>query len=305
MTNLDDADALRKGRESVQLLHALLTQTPTPGHRVFATAGLIASIYTTLVDALNGGVRQSEQVSVIVNYLDKLKPLFEDPTANFVDMLATLHSELETAKLVEGFDDRHKSIAVEMQQYLHSMAFSPPLGVQDDPGQIASDLAELAAFVKEFKAETDRGAALVGAALVDNRLERLLRSHFREGAAADKLLSNAAPLGTFSAHIDACSALGLITEVEYRECALIRRIRNDFAHRLHGLTFETGAIANRCRELKAMPYEQWGSPRQRFTNSVITLCLVLWHRPAHAMNLKAQEREWPWHLAFGTMKASR
>jgi hypothetical protein len=175
--------------------------------------------------------------------------------------------------------------------------------VARDVSKIAADLVDLAAFVKEFTAETDRGAALVGAALIDNRLERLLRAHFLNDATADKLLSSTAPLGTFSARIDASYALGLVTEVEFRECDLIRRIRNEFAHRLHGLTFENQAIANRCRELKAMAYERWGSPRQRYMNSVITLCLVLWHRPAHAEQLKAQDRKWPWHLAFGTMKA--
>lgn len=304
MADLDDPGNLRKGQESVQLLHWLLTQTSTPGLRMFAVAGLVTSIHTVLADAAESGTVKRDQIIEIVGHLDRLKPLFDDPSATFVEMLATFHSTLEAAKIRSDLDVRYLPIVDEMQQYLHSIAFSPPPGMQRDATQIAADLADLSAFVREFKAETDRGAALVGGALIDNRLEQLLRAHFLENTTSDKLLSSAAPLGAFSSRIDVSYALGLITEVEYRECVLIRRIRNDFAHRLHGLTFSSPEITDRCKELKAMPYQRWGNPRQRYMNSVITLCLVLWHRPAHASHLKAQEREWPWHLAFGTMKTS-
>lgn len=94
-------------------------------------------------------------------------------------------------------------------------------------------------FLKEFQAETDRGAALVGAALIDDRLERLLRSHFLEAKESSELLNGAnAPLGNFSARIKAAYCLGLITDLECHECDVIRRVRNEFAHKLHGLTFQ-------------------------------------------------------------------
>jgi mannitol operon repressor len=300
MTDLDDPDALKKARDGVQTLNDSLGQLSTPGLRVFAIASVITGIYTFLADAVNNHQIGSDQAKQVYELLKRFD-LFADPPAHFVEMLATFHSKLETSKVTENLDGRYGPIMDELQRFLHSLAFSPPPEV-NDPAQIAVDLEDLAEFVSEFKAETDRGAALVGAALIDNRLERLLRSHFIDSEMAEKLLSKTAPLGTFSARIDSCYALGLITEVEYRECVLIRRVRNDFAHELHGLTFASPHIANRCRELKAWAYDLWGSPRQRFMNSVITLCLVLWHRPAHAAPLRAQHRVWPWHLAFGRKK---
>jgi len=185
------------------------------------------------------------------------------------------------------------------------LTFTPPESLQCIGDHIAIDLRDFAAFVKEFRAETDRGAALVGAALIDSRLEQLLHGHFLNDDIADKLLSNSSdsPLSRFSARIDLCYALGLITKVEYEECVIIRRVRNRFAHKLHGLTFERQQIADWCSNLKSMPYEKCGAARQRFVNSVITLCMVLWHRPAHAVQFRAKEREWAWHLAFGATKA--
>lgn len=296
----DDED-IGKGVESARLLHDMLTQTSTPGHRFFAVAGIVTSIYTALADGVAKGTVTREQAVEASRLIDSFKPLFEDPPANFVEMLATLHNLIEETKRRDDLDEKLRLHANALQQYLHSIAFTPSAEVPRTPEEITTDLAGLASFVKEFKQETDRGAALVGAALIDHHLERLLRGHLLNEKIADKLLSNAAnsALSTLSARTDMCYALGLITEVEYHECVLIRKVRNRFAHKLHGLTFQDSEIAGWCTSLQAMAYERWGSPRQRYINSVITLCMVLWHRPSHAVHLRAQVRQWPWHLAFG------
>jgi len=43
-------------------------------------------------------------------------------------------------------------------------------------------------ILNDFQSETDRGAALVGAAMVGSRLERILRFHLLENASSDDLL---------------------------------------------------------------------------------------------------------------------
>lgn len=54
-------------------------------------------------------------------------------------------------------------------------------------------------FLKEFQDETDRGAALVGGALIDSRLKRILDSHFLDNKTSKQLLEGAnAPLGSLS-----------------------------------------------------------------------------------------------------------
>jgi len=74
------------------------------------------------------------------------------------------------------------------------------------------DREYFAEFLKEFQEETDRGAALVGAALIDTRLERLLCSHLLSTPVAQELVTGGnAPIGPFSSRIKMSYALGLIT----------------------------------------------------------------------------------------------
>ncbi len=97
------------------------------------------------------------------------------------------------------------------------------------------DLNDLSRFLGELQAESGRGLALVGTSVLDDKLRATLGSFFIECNAASRLLEIAnAPLGTFSALADACFALGLIDQGEHKEISLIRKVRNEFAHGLHG-----------------------------------------------------------------------
>lgn len=155
-------------------------------------------------------------------------------------------------------------------------------------------------FLAEFQKESDRGAALVGAALLDARLERILRAHFVEGKSAKELLEGGnAPLASFSARIKCCHALGLITSHEKNDIDLIRAIRNEFAHQEHGLSFEGTKIKSLCSSLisrrpKSLQEKIEYLPRTRFIDAVIFNSLQLWYRPEHAATLKCQEHVWPY-----------
>lgn len=162
------------------------------------------------------------------------------------------------------------------------------------------DIEYFSRFLQEFQSETDRGAALVGAALIDTRLECLLCSHLiSDEIAGELVVGNSAPLGTFSARIKMAYALCLITELEFKECEIVRRVRNEFAHSVHGLTFGSQKPAALCQNLKANTPDGarfGGDPRHLFINAVVFLSLALWHRPEHATEFKAKVREWPWQL---------
>jgi mannitol operon repressor len=163
------------------------------------------------------------------------------------------------------------------------------------------DREYFAEFLKEFQEETDRGAALVGAALIDTRLERLLCSHLLSTPVAQELVTGGnAPVGPFSSRIKMSYALGLITDLEFKECELIRRIRNEFAHAVHGLSFQSQKINALCNNLKANTPDGArfkGDPRQLFINSVVLLSMALWYRPEHARDIKAKAREWSGQLS--------
>lgn len=103
-------------------------------------------------------------------------------------------------------------------------------------------------FLDEFQEESERAAAVLGGAFLDDLLGELISESIVEGGPVEDLLGRARPLSSFGARITAAECLGLLTSDEARDLDLVRRIRNRFAHRTHGLAFETPEIADRCRD---------------------------------------------------------
>jgi hypothetical protein len=156
---------------------------------------------------------------------------------------------------------------------------------------------DLASFVNELQAETDRGLPLVGAALIDEKLLNTLESFFVEGKPATKLLTAPnAPLGTFSSRIDACYSLALIDKFEYQEIGLIRKIRNEFAHAKHGLSFQNEKIMGLCSSLQS-PLPEGGdypvdTPRFRLVNAIVCVVLRLYYRAEWVAKERLEPRSW-------------
>jgi mannitol operon repressor len=164
-----------------------------------------------------------------------------------------------------------------------------------------ADLKDFSAFLREFQSETDRGAALVGAAMIDQKLADTLRSFFVVGktvkTVTELLDSGTAPLGTFSARIKAAYALGLIDDVELTECDLIRKIRNEFAHTIHGTTFAEPKIMTLCDRLQSdVPGGREtfkDNPRGMFINAVILTVMCLTYRAEWVAKEKRTTKSWP------------
>jgi len=127
----------------------------------------------------------------------------------------------------------------------------------------------------QLMAETDRGCALVAAAMLDDALERLLRSVFIDPAPkeVEELFKGNGALAHFSARAALCRALGLITPHEHADITLIRKIRNECAHELAHGGFDDLAVRSRCVAFKLL-HSSLGnaSPRSRFINAA---CLLL------------------------------
>jgi len=91
-------------------------------------------------------------------------------------------------------------------------------------------------------------------------------------------------------------ALGLIDGSEYQEIRLIRKVRNEFAHGLHGTTFNSEPIAGYCRTLKSNLPEgadhPVDEPRFRFINAVVTLVSRLYYRPEWVTQDRRKSKEW-------------
>lgn len=105
------------------------------------------------------------------------------------------------------------------------------------------------AFSQRINEETDRACAVLAGALLDWRLNQLFRRRLH--VLYDKLLDGTGPLATFAAKIQVARALAWISKETFEDLEVIRRIRNDFAHKFdHNLSFTDESISNRCRDLK-------------------------------------------------------
>ncbi len=102
-------------------------------------------------------------------------------------------------------------------------------------------------FNKELQAGSDRALVLVTDAMIDELLRRLLVAvlpYTRD----DLFEGGNATLGSLSSRSNLVRALGLVSEDDYRRLNLLRKMRNEMAHKL-SLTLSDGEFVNRVREL--------------------------------------------------------
>ena len=159
------------------------------------------------------------------------------------------------------------------------------------------ELDEFTKFGAVFERESDRGAALVAAAMLDDRLKAMLAAFLIESSEAEQLLAGFnAPLGTFSARATAAMALGLLERHEFDEISLIRKIRNEFGHAWETIPFESGKVADlvgRLPWLGPPEFEQSATKRSRFNVAVAILLVDLMWRVRLIKAERRVERTWP------------
>ena len=167
------------------------------------------------------------------------------------------------------------------------------MATPQDPAEAGEGLSPNAQafvrFAEEFAGESDRAAVILGAAKLDLLLQQILEAFLLPSPSGrDELLEGDSPLATFSARINVCYRLGIITANFARCLHLIRRIRNSFAHESTGVSLDSGAHADRVRELTVM-FQQHGAfcwllddffkkpftPSKNFRAAVALLCLRL------------------------------
>jgi DNA-binding MltR family transcriptional regulator len=106
-------------------------------------------------------------------------------------------------------------------------------------------------IVEELEQQTDRGAAIIGAAFVENLLRQAVESRLRgdtaiEKRAANRLFGTTGPLSPFSAKIDLGLLLGLYREEVRGDLHRIREVRNQFAHDEEPRDFAYPKISEHC-----------------------------------------------------------
>jgi len=106
------------------------------------------------------------------------------------------------------------------------------------------------AAMAEVAQQTDRGAAIVGAAYLDLVLRHAITARLCDLPDVMPLLfEDRGPLQNFSARIQVAFALGIYGHRAYADLGIIRHIRNAFAHSAEAMDFNNSYLAERCKEL--------------------------------------------------------
>lgn len=107
-------------------------------------------------------------------------------------------------------------------------------------------------FAEIFK-QSDRAAAIVSGGILEEILQRMITSFMLPHPnVAKNIFDGVAPISTFAAKIELSYHLGLINIKEYEDLNLIKKIRNQFAHSIKEITFDTDSIKDRCLQLNTL-----------------------------------------------------
>jgi mannitol operon repressor len=158
--------------------------------------------------------------------------------------------------------------------------------------ELQPHLRPFADFLEEFNGETERGAALTAAAFLDDLLRNVIEAFLIRNRSGKSLTDGFnAPLGTLSSRIAACHAMGLISDGEFQECELMRKIRNEFAHKMK-TSFGAEPVRSMCGAMHySVPGEK--SPRGQFTSSAVVMLMRLTNRAHYVGQKTLAYQNWP------------
>lgn len=128
-------------------------------------------------------------------------------------------------------------------------------------------------MVDAFHGESDRGAAVLMAGYVENTLGEYLHAVATTQALADELFSAAGPLGSFSQRITIAAAFGYISDAQYKDLTLLRKVRNHFAHHPLETSFATNSIRQQVQLMRGWKWlGQIEDPHERARMAYAVTC---------------------------------
>lgn len=113
---------------------------------------------------------------------------------------------------------------------------------------------EMTEIVLDLKRHGEVATAILGAAYLENALEKILKAKFVPLNKEDerRMFDGASRgiLGGFAAKIRLAYAINILGPVSYHDLMLINDIRNVFVHSLHKVSFSNALVSEDCRKLK-------------------------------------------------------
>lgn len=156
-------------------------------------------------------------------------------------------------------------IRAEVQTIIEALAEQMPI----EAGQ---RMKEIMIFRTSISNETDRGAVLMSAAYLDDKLKELIEKRLvQDRKIARRAFEFNGPLGTFSSRINFAYLIGVIPKNAQRDLHTIRAIRNQFAHYASPLNYEDEKVKPLCERLVFHGVKDAAGPDSKFRRSVMGL----------------------------------
>jgi DNA-binding MltR family transcriptional regulator len=150
-------------------------------------------------------------------------------------------------------------------------------------------------FLDALNEESERGAVLISLSMLDDQLRQIIHAFLLDHPRTKPLLEGFnAPLGTLSARALVAFSLGLISEDEYADLDLLRKVRNEFAHNVH-VSFENQRVRDVCKRLSHAAHDYGDvvvGPRGQFTSAAVALISNLTNRPHYVGLERLSSRPW-------------
>lgn len=116
---------------------------------------------------------------------------------------------------------------------------------------LLSSEAHRSAIAEIEQLNSDRAAAIVGAAIVETDLRNAIEARLQkvEQKFIDNFFGMDGPMGSFSVKINLGYLLGIYNDCHRKDLMNMAKIRNRFAHLGKSIDFQTDEIRDRCKNL--------------------------------------------------------
>lgn len=141
------------------------------------------------------------------------------------------------------------------------------------------ELDSLNRFMRLVGEQDERAMVLSLATFIEDTLGRLLLAYFRDCKATRELIEGfSAPLGTLGSRIKAVYAVGLVTEEQFKDMEILRKVRNQFAHNWEGVSLARNDIAAMVGQLSGYSFDAspiQGVGKERLLGTLSNCCIEL------------------------------
>jgi DNA-binding MltR family transcriptional regulator len=169
---------------------------------------------------------------------------------------------------------------------------------------------QMQVIIDEIQRQTDRGAAIIAAAVIEDVLKHLISARLVELSSKRKKAlfdESNGPLSNLSSKIELGFALGLFNEERRDSLHLIRKVRNTFAHKMHPISFEDPHISEIVETGVTPQVKAYRSMSSRtkflFTFNII-FCFLGYTASFPHIRLNALDNEPSYHKHFDVVLAA-